>query len=363
MGIRNIPMKTLENLSLSMERKSLIPLAFGSTKKPERLNGNILAGDVGGTKTNLALFEVKMGELSLLKEESYKTKGYTSLLEMIKTFQGEETAKIDSVCFGVAGPITKGKVHGTNFPWDIASDELVKGLHLQAVSLVNDMQANAYGLALLQEADLDRLKYGSKIEGNAVIISPGTGLGEAGLYWDGARYHPFATEGGHCDFSPRNDFDLEIWQYFHQKYGHVSWERLLSGQGIHDTYQLIRNVSGEKEPERLTAQMAKKDPAAAITRSALDGTDMVCMETLDLFIRFLAIEASQLALKFKATGGVYIGGGIMPKIIKGMNREVFYSNFAQSGRMNSLLQMVPVSVILNEKTALLGAAYYGAMSL
>ncbi|MGS0527123.1 glucokinase [Zobellia nedashkovskayae] len=225
------------------------------------------------------------------------------------------------------------------------------------------MQANAYGLAALEEKDLDHLKYGSKIEGNAVIISPGTGLGEAGLFWDGSAYHPFATEGGHCDFSPRNDFDLEVWKYFQQKYGHVSWERLLSGQGIHDTYQLIRNVSGEKETDAFKAKMAKEGPAAVITSTALEGSDVVCRETLDSFVRFLAIETSQLALKFKATGGIYIGGGIMPKIIKGMNREVFTDNFMQSGRMNSLLQMVPVNVILNDNTALLGAAYYAAMSL
>ncbi len=356
-------MKTFEKLSLFVDRKPLIPLDFGTAKKSGRLNGAVLAGDVGGTKTNLALFDLKEGELSLLKEKSYKTKDYTSILEMIKAFQGKETAQIDSVCFGVAGPITNGKVHGTNFPWDIATGELTNGLHLKNVSLINDMQANAYGLAALQEKDFDRLKYGSKIEGNAAIISPGTGLGEAGLYWDGSKYHPFATEGGHCDFSPRNGFDLEIWRYFHQKYGHVSWERLLCGQGIQDTYQLLRNVSGEKEPEQFKAQMDIDDPAAVITKNAMEGTDTVCIETLNLFIRFLAMETAQLALKFKATGGIYIGGGIIPKIIKGMNREVFYSNFAQSGRMNSLLQMVPVSVILNEKTALLGAAYYGAMSL
>jgi len=356
-------MRMAEKLTLPVTLKSMIPLAVGTKKNLSPTNGNILAGDVGGTKTNLALYEYKDGQLFLIKQETYRTKEYSSLLDIITDFEVEEIAKIDSICFGVAGPITKGKVHGTNFPWDIDTEELIQALQLESIFLINDMQANAYGLAAICEKDLDVLKYGSKIEGNAVIISPGTGLGEAGLYWDGSAYHPFATEGGHCDFSPRNDFDLEIWKYFQQKYGHVSWERLLSGQGIRDTYQLIRNVSGEKETEAFKAKMEKEDPAAVITKTALEGIDPVCGETLDLFVRFLAIETSQLALKFKATGGIFIGGGIMPKIIKGMNREVFTDNFMQSGRMNSLLQMVPVNVILNDNTALLGAAYYAAMLL
>ena len=355
-------MKTTESQSLPIFRKALIPMGFNANKKKGHTKGHVLAGDVGGTKTNLAIFEMKKGQLFLKREKSYKTNDHNSLFEIIKNFQDEEMPIIDSMCLGVAGPVTKGKVHGTNFPWDIDTEELIKEFRLESVFLINDMQANAYGLAMLQEEDFDRLKYGSKIAGNAVIISPGTGLGEAGLYWDGEAYHPFATEGGHCDFSPRNDFDLEIWQYFQQKYGHVSWERILSGQGIRDMYQLIRNVSGEMETDAFKTKMKMEDPAAVITKTALEGSDAVCRETLDLFVRFLAIETAQLALKFKATGGIYIGGGILPKIIKGMNREVFNNNFMQSGRMNSLLQMVPISVILNENTALLGAGYYGAMS-
>jgi|GEM_PF-2892583 len=158
-------------------------------------------------------------------------------------------------------------------------------------------------------------------------------------------------------------FELKDGRLFLQKYGHVSWERLLSGQGICDTYQLMREVRGGNETDAFKAKMKKEDPAAVITKTAMEGTDTVCMETLDLFVRFLAIETAQLALKFKATGGIYIGGGILPKIIKGMNREVFNNNFMQSGRLNSLLQMVPVNVILNDNTALLGAGYYAAMSI
>lgn len=356
-------MKILEKRPMPICDKPLIPLAVAFKDNLSCKNGNILAGDIGGTKTNLALFEFKDGCLHLIRENSYKTKNYRSLLEIINNFDVTENTQIDSACFGVAGPVTNGKVYGTNFPWEIDVGKLVSALNLETVFLINDMLANAYGLAVLKEKDLYPLKYGSKIKGNAVIISPGTGLGEAGLFWDGVAYHPFATEGGHCDFSPRNELDIEVWKYFKQKYGHVSWERLLSGKGIRDIYQLLRNISREKETDAFKLKMENGDPAAVITKTALEGMDAICEETLDLFVRFLAIESAQLALKFKATGGVYIGGGILPKILKGINNEVFTDNFMQSGRMNSLLQMVPVNVIINEKTALLGAAYYAAMSL
>ena len=355
-------MKKTESLELPVIHEGQIPLAFLNTNKSHK-KGVVLAADVGGTKTNLALFQIKDGILISLKEKSYPTKTYKSFVEIVHKFHTGKLPTIDGICLGVAGPVTQGRVHGTNFPWEIDSKTICRELYVQSVSLINDMEANAYGLATLQEKDFDTLKYGPGIPGNAALISPGTGLGEAGLFWDGSHYHPFATEGGHCDFSPRNDSDVEIWQYFQQIYGHVSWERLISGPGIYDMYMLLRRVSREKEPQWLKEKMAKEDPSATITETALEGKDGVCVETLEIFIRFLAIEAAQLALKFKATGGIYIGGGILPKIIKRMNREIFYGNFVQSGRMNSLLQMVPVKVILNERTALLGAAYYGAMAL
>jgi len=350
------------NLSLPLFHKDQIPLAFLKTGKP-RDSSIIMAADVGGTKTNLALFQIKDGALMLLTEKSYATKTHKSFLEMVHNFQTGNFPSVDGICLGIAGPVTQGKVHGTNFPWEIDREEIQRELQVHSVSLINDMEANAYGLAALNEKDFDVLKYGSNVSGNIALISPGTGLGEVGLFWDGSHYHPFATEGGHCDFSPRNDLDVEIWKYIHQKYGHVSWERLISGPGILDIYLFLRRISGKKESQRLKEKFEKEDPSVVITENALNGKDPVCKEALELFIRFLAIESAQLALKFKTTGGIYIGGGILPNIIKGMNREIFYSNFAQSGRMNSLLQMVPVKVILNEKTALLGAAYYAAMSL
>ncbi len=356
-------MKKQESFSLPLIHDSQIPLAFLGNRKISYNEGVILVADIGATKTNLAIFEIKNRQITLLKEKSYRTKDYNAFTEMVRSFHRDKLPVINGICLGVAGPVTRGKVKGTNFPWEIDSEEISRELQVHSVTLINDMEANAYGLAALRHTDFEILKEGSNIPGNAVIISPGTGLGEAGLYWDGARYHPFATEGGHCDFSPRNDLDWELWKYLHQKFGHVSWERVVSGPGIYSIYQFLRGFRGNVAPKWLQDKIQQGDAAAVITTVAHEKSDPICAETLDLFVRYLAIEAAQFALKTKATGGVYLGGGIVPKILAMINREVFYENFVQCGRMNSLLQLIPVKVILNEKTPLLGAMYYGTTHL
>lgn len=356
-------MKTLESYSLPQIQNSLIPLAFPGNKKTTTARGIILAGDIGATKTNLALFEIHKRQIALLKEKSYHTKEYNFFMEMVLSFNRDTLPAIDRICLGVAGPVINGKVKGTNFPWEIDSEEISRELRVHSVTLINDMEANAYGLAALREQDFEVLKEGSNIPGNAVIISPGTGLGESGLYWDGNQYHPYATEGGHCDFSPRNDLDWELWKYLHKKHRHVSWERVVSGRGIVNSYEFLRRFRGIPEPKWLKDKIQQGDAAAVITDVAYEKSDPICVETLDLFVRYLAIEAAQFALKTKATGGVYIGGGIVPKILRMINRKVFTENFVAAGRMNPLLQQMPVQVVLNDKTPLLGAAYYGAMAL
>lgn len=352
-----------EIFSLPLVHESLIPLAFLDGKINLKTEAILLAGDVGGTKSSLVLFQIANGQLAVLKEGNYPTKDYKSFIELVRTFLGEKFPSMDGVCLGVAGPVYQGKVQGTNFPWEITVEEIRRGLQVKWVSLINDMEANAYGLSALQHKDLEILKSGSDTAGNAAVISSGTGLGEAGLFWDGARYHPFATEGGHCDFGPRNELDIELWRFLHLKYGHVSWERLVSGPGICDINDFLRLHQNTPEPEEFLKKNVKDDRAKAITTAALKKSDPICVETLELYFRFLAAEAAQLALKTKATGGIYIGGGIVPKILKGINKELFHKNFVRSGRMNPLLEKVPVRVVLNEKTALLGAAFYGAMSL
>ncbi|WP_292891347.1 glucokinase [Nonlabens sp.] len=350
------------SISLSNLNQAEVPLAYF---KNINLNQQaiVLAADVGGTKTHLALYQVKDGQLFQLKEKKYRTKEQPSFIDMIYNFHPKKSPVIDSICTGVAGPVINNKVQGVNLPWEINGDEIGKELKMDAVTLLNDMEANAYGLAALKETDFKTLQKGADVPGNAVIIAPGTGLGEVGLYWDGTHYLPFASEGGHCDFCPRNELEISLWEYMHQSYQHVSWERVLSGPGIYDTYTFLIQKKGQLVPEYLQQQIQSGHPAAAITQAAIEGKDMVCKEAFDLFTRFLAVEAAQLALKMKATGGIYIGGGIVPKIIEGIDLSVFNRGFIQSGRMDELLRLVPVKVILNDKAALLGAALYGAAQL
>lgn len=339
------------------------PLAFPRQKDLKELRGHVLAADLGGTKTNLSLYRLDDGALQPIKQRSYRTKDHSSFQEIVKKFKNEDLPEIDSACLGVAGPVNEGVVQGTNFPWILDEKEIRGELGIRQVAIINDMEANAFGLGALEDFDFEELRKGSEIAGNAVIISPGTGLGEAGLFWDGKAYHPFATEGGHSEFSPRNQFDADLWHFLHQKYGLVSWERILSGSGIHDIYQFLVNSRGIKEPAWFKERIFTEDPAALISHAALEGKYPVCKETIDLFVSYLATEANQFALKTKATGGIFIGGGIVPKIIKTIDKDLFNQNFIRSDRMEHLLGLMPVKAIRNEKTATYGAALYGAMLL
>ncbi len=337
-------------------------MAFINTKKTAE-KGTVLAADVGGTKTNFALYEIKNGRLNALRENSYATKDHDSFMHAVERFQGKNGNKINAICLGVAGPILHNKVKGTNFPWIIDGEKISDDLNVDRVTLINDMEANAYGLAAITEDELQTLDKGKNHPGNAAVISPGTGLGEAGLYWDGKNYHPFPAEGGHCDFSPRNDFDVQLWRYLHDKFGHVSWERVVSGQGIHNIYNFLRKYREEKEPQWLTKKMEEEDAPIVITQMGKNDKDKICKETLNLFLEYLAVAACQLALKSKALGGIYIGGGILPNLTEYIDGKKFCKTFTDAGRMEDMLKNIPVKIVLNEKTALLGAAYLGAMSL
>lgn len=351
-----------EKSPLSIRHRRDIPLFFPG-EIGANCQGTILAADVGGTKTNLAIFEVQGGEMRSLFLKSYQTKEYASFSEVFDQLNKEDLPAIDVICLGVAGPVINGRVDGTNFAWHLDQDAMRKEFGVKAVYIINDMEANAYGLAALEDKDFVNVQEGESMDGNAVIISPGTGLGEVGLFWDGQTFHPFPSEGGHCDFSPRQDLDVELWRYLHKKYGHVSWERILSGPGIADLYYFLYDYRKPDGPDPVRHEAEKTDPAVLITGYAKDGSSEVCKETVSLFVRFLAIEAAQLALKAKAVGGIYIGGGIVPKNLESLNAEVFRENFIASGRMNSFLKDIPINVILNDKTALYGAGLLAASGL
>ncbi len=332
----------------------LVKFKFPGERKSNQL---VLAGDTGGTKTNLALYKTERDHLSLLQEASYKSHEYKSIIEMTDLFI-KDLPRPDSICFGVAGPVLNGHAKLSNLSWEIDNKELSAHFGINKVFLINDLEANAYGLAMLNEEDVSVIhKSGNTLEGNIAVIAPGTGLGEAGIFWNGNYYQPFATEGGHSDFAPRNEFDFELYNHLRQKFGHVSWERLISGPGIINIYEFLRDEKKIGEPEWLKEKIEKADEAAVISHYI--NQSELCKETMQLFIRYLAYESANLVLKLKATGGLYIGGGIAPQIASLFLNDDFYSSFCQSGRLNYLLEEVSVKIILNSKTALLGAVYYG----
>lgn len=319
----------------------------------------VLAADVGATKTNLALFKIKGNHIDLLHEAQFKSNDYKNMIELTAVFIRDIHPLPDSICYGVAGPVLNGHAKLSNLDWEIDSGELSDHFKIKNVYLINDLEATAYGLAMLNEKDVAIIHKGDDAGyGNAAVIAPGTGLGEAGLFWDGNYYHPFATEGGHSDFAPRNEFDFELFTFLQKKFDHVSWERLVCGPGIVNIYQFLREEKKREEPGWLKEEIMKEDAAAVISRHVLQSE--ICKETMQLFIRFLAYESANLVLKLKATGGLFIGGGIAPQIVSLFENDAFYASFCQSGRLNYLLEKVPVRIILNTKTALLGAAFYGA---
>ena len=319
----------------------------------------VLAGDIGATKTNLAFFKIEGDHVASLHEVQYKSNDYKNIVELTNAFTRDILLLPDSICFGAAGPVLNGHAKLSNLDWEIDSGELSDHFKIKNVYLINDLEATAYGLAMLNETDVAIIHKGDDAGyGNAAVIAPGTGLGEAGLFWDGNYYHPFATEGGHSDFAPRNEFDFELFTFLQKKFDHVSWERLVCGPGIVNIYQFLREEKKREEPGWLKEEIMKEDAAAVISRHVLQSE--ICKETMQLFIRFLAYESANLVLKLKATGGLFIGGGIAPQIVSLLENNAFHASFCQSGRLNYLLEKVPVKIILNAKTALLGAAFYGA---
>lgn len=336
------------------------PIAFPNLERrlPDRLD--VLAIDVGGTKTSLGQFRVEDGQISMLSQSSYPSQQYDSLRAIIRDFLKDKDAP-QRISVGIAGPIIGEHASLTNLEWEIDRQELLREFDVPDVFLLNDLEANGYGIAALQEEDLARIYPGKpEIAGNAAIIAPGTGLGEAAFFWDGTHYHPFATEGGHTDFGPRNDQDLDLFRYLRRKFGHVSWERVVSGPGIFNIFTFLRVVEHREVPDELREAINAGDPPAVISEYAQKGYG-ICEETIHLFIKYLAQEAANLCLKTKAVGGLFIGGGIIPKILPELQEGVFLNHFFQAGRLRPLLESIPVTVILNSRTALLGAAYYGAL--
>ncbi len=322
-----------------------------------------LAGDIGGTKTNLAVYGYADERLIPKKIASYPSKGHGTLAEIIRHFlDSGGLSDVRQACFGVAGPVKGGVVQVTNLPWIVDAAALQSELNLQRVSLINDLEANAYGINTLLPQELLSLNPRADPHpvGNRALIAAGTGLGEAGMLWDGVAHRPFASEGGHSSFAPNDSVGDELLIFLRKEFGHVSWERVLSGTGMKNLYRFFRQRSGQYEPEWLRAQLAEGDLGAIVTKAGLANQDSVCRDALDCFTRNYGAETGNLALKMLALGGVYIGGGIAPKMLPKMQSALFLDAFYHKGRMSPLLQSTPVYVILNDRTALQGAAWFAA---
>jgi len=319
----------------------------------------ILAGDIGGTSTRLAVFDGASGPLAVRAEERYASASYAGLSEIVRAFTATSAFPIDAACFGIAGPVRDGRVETPNLPWVIEADALAAQLRLPRVTLLNDLEANAWGVFTLGGADVATLAAGHPTaDGNAAILSAGTGLGEAGYFWDGRRLRPFASEGGHASFAPSDELTIELYRWLHARHGHVSWERVLSGPGLVNIFNFLRDTRRGEEPSWLAGEIESGDPAAAISKAALAETSGLAVHALDLFVTLYGAEAGNLALKMKATQGVWLGGGIAPKILPRLKRPGFLEAFHDKGRFRAFLEAVPVRVILNDKTALRGAAYH-----
>lgn len=316
----------------------------------------ILAGDIGGTHTRLALFDTTGGRLEPKVVKVYASAEYDSLIQILREFLKDIQELPHYVCLGVAGPVREGRSRATNLQWVIDSMEIAGGLGLARVEIINDLEAQAYGISVLGSEDFIRLNEGdARSKGNQAIVSAGTGFGVAGIVRLGTRHLPVPSEGGHTDFAPRDPLEVELLLHLREKFDHVSYERVISGPGLTNIYRFLRDTGRGEEPDWLAGMMSREDPPAVISRTALAGQSDLCEQALDMFVSSLGAKAGNVALEFMATGGLFVGGGIVQKIKDKLQGTTFMEAFLSKGRMKSLLETVPVHVILNDNTALLGA--------
>ena len=322
----------------------------------------ILAGDIGGTNARLAYFQPQNGHLNLVSERVYPSREHSEFGEIVTQFLKDSGSRPEVACFGIAGPVRDGRVETSNLPWVIEQSRLAKQISLPSTWLINDLEASAWGIGALSPGDLVPLnRVSGHVSGNQAVIAAGTGLGQAGLYWDGSHHQVFACEGGHCDFAPQGELQIDLLRYLAARFEHVSYERILSGPGLVNVYDFLRDQGKEKETPEFAAELKNGDAAAAISRAAIDGTSSLAVQALDLFIDVYGAEASNLALKTMATGGLFLSGGISPKILSKLQGPRFMQAFVHKGRLRPLVESIPVQVVTNEKAGLLGAARCAAV--
>jgi glucokinase len=322
----------------------------------------ILAGDVGGTKVHLALYNFEAGRLAPVRDQKFPAGQFASLDDVVHAFlnDAEEKKQIVAACFGCPGPVRDGRLKLTNLPWMLDVRLLQPSLGIEHIFLINDLEANGYGIPELTPESIFTLHAGDEgATGHQGLIAAGTGLGEALLIWDGKTHRPIPSEGGHCDFAARNDREIALLNYLRGTLnGRVSFERVVSGLGIKNVYAYLRDVEKLDEPAWLKHRLETEDPNAVIGKCAEDGSSSICFETMKLFAGAYGAETGNIALKVLATGGMWLGGGIAPKILKTLQNGAFTQAFLDKGRLSPLLQSIPVRVILDDTCALLGAAAY-----
>ena len=313
----------------------------------------ILSGDIGGTNCRLACYAVdtssKGATWDRLVQATYPSADFADLTEILRSFISDHGLRPDAAGLGLAGPVHGRTCRTTNLPWVVDADQLQRLLSIPNVVLLNDLEATAWGIGALAAKDLCTLQPGDENAcGNRAVIAAGTGLGQAVLCWDGEAHRPFATEGGHCDFAPVNELEMELLGFLQREFGHVSWERLVSGPGLENIYRFLQQHHGVD---------AVPDQAGQIARCAAEG-DGLCIQAMEIFFRLFAAEAGNLALKAAARGGVYIAGGIAPKNLAWLQRPEFLKNFLDKGRMSGQVEAMPLHVILDDQIALLGPVRY-----
>ncbi|MFQ5664403.1 MAG: glucokinase [Terriglobia bacterium] len=319
----------------------------------------ILAGDIGGTKSLLAYFSPQDEPRQPHYETSLPSRNYLGLTEVLKDFLAKNPAPVEFACFGVPGPVAEGRCETPNLPWVVDARDLRRVTHSEVV-LINDLEATAYGIAALRPQELFALSEGKPApQGNAALIAPGTGLGEAMLFWDGEQHRPAASEGGHTSFAAQNALEMNFLRYLLKEFDHVSYDRVVTGSGLRRLYDFLKETGYAEEPSWLREELASaEDPAAVISRAALEKRSELCVKALDMWVSIFGAEAGNLALKALATAGVFLGGGIAPKILPKLKDGTFLTAFQHKGRLSSVVGQIPVRVILNDKTALYGTAGY-----
>jgi glucokinase len=343
---------------VSLVRFNKVTLLEEESQIMDQLNRErVLACDIGGTKTNIGIFS-KGGRRPILKVfETYPSVRYPDIESIVEQFLKEHPVQLSTACLGIAGPVRQGRCHLTNLPWEVRESSVKSRFKFRAVQLINDLTATAYSVPYLARKELYALNIGKAQKGgNLALVAPGTGLGESIVVFDNGKCIPVSSEGGHVDFAPTNEKEIGLWRYLKKIYGHVSPERILTGQGLVDIHSFLIRSGAYHESRKLIKKMQENDPAAVISSEALAGRVRSCEAALDIFISILGATAGNLALTGMATGGIFLGGGIPPKILPRLKAGLFLSSLTDKGRFKVLLEKIPVHIILNDKAALLGAA-------